>query len=41
MTGPNSLAQHFSREVIRIHPKRIISFGVNADNDGMAGRNVG
>jgi pyridoxamine 5'-phosphate oxidase family protein len=33
-------AQHFSREVIRIHPRRILSFGINADSAGMAGRNV-
>lgn len=31
---------YFSREVIRIHPTRIISFGINAGSRGMTGRNV-
>jgi pyridoxamine 5'-phosphate oxidase family protein len=34
-------APYFSRQVIRIHPERIISFGINADQNAMTGRNVG
>jgi pyridoxamine 5'-phosphate oxidase family protein len=33
--------EHFSRQVIRIHPTRIISFGINADQAGLTGRTVG
>jgi len=29
-----------SRQVIRIHPRRIISFGINPGQDGMTGRSV-
>ncbi len=30
-----------SREAIRIHPRRVISWGVDPDRSGMQGRNVG
>ncbi|HWE60740.1 MAG TPA: hypothetical protein VHB98_03440 [Chloroflexota bacterium] len=32
---------HFSDEIIRIHPRRIISWGIEPDSEGMRGRNVG
>jgi pyridoxamine 5'-phosphate oxidase family protein len=32
---------HFSPEVIRIHPTRIISWGLDPDHPGMNGRTVG
>lgn len=32
---------HMSRQIIRVHPKRVISWGVDPDQAGMAGRNVG
>ncbi|MFF5213071.1 PPOX class F420-dependent oxidoreductase [Streptosporangium sp. NPDC000396] len=31
---------YYSREVIRIHPKRIISWGVDPSQEGMKGRDV-
>jgi len=33
-------APYFSREVIRIHPRRILSFGINPDEAGMTARTV-
>ncbi|MFF5108018.1 PPOX class F420-dependent oxidoreductase [Streptosporangium sp. NPDC000509] len=31
---------HLSREIIRIHPRRIISWGVDPTQEGMRGRDV-
>jgi hypothetical protein len=30
-----------SREIIRIHPQRVISWNINADQPGMRARRVG
>ncbi|MEU4831644.1 PPOX class F420-dependent oxidoreductase [Streptosporangium sp. NPDC023615] len=31
---------HLSREVIRIHPRRVVSWGVDPEHEGMRGRDV-
>lgn len=41
LTGQPALMPGFSDEIIRIHPTRILSWGVDPANDGMRARNVG
>ncbi len=40
-TGTHDLQGHLAPEIIRIHPRRIISFNVDPDNPGFQARNVG
>jgi pyridoxamine 5'-phosphate oxidase family protein len=40
LTGQDPLMPGFTPEVIRIHPRRIISWGIEPGQDGMRGRNV-
>jgi pyridoxamine 5'-phosphate oxidase family protein len=39
-TGTHDLQGHLAPEIIRIHPRRILSFNVDADNPGFQARNV-
>jgi pyridoxamine 5'-phosphate oxidase family protein len=39
-TGTHDLEGHLAPEIIRIHPRRIISFNVDPDNPGFQARNV-
>jgi pyridoxamine 5'-phosphate oxidase family protein len=39
-TGTHDLQGHLAPEIIRIHPRRIISFNVDPDNPGFQARNV-
>jgi pyridoxamine 5'-phosphate oxidase family protein len=39
-TGTHVLQGHLAPEIIRIHPRRIISFNVDPDNPGLQARNV-
>jgi len=41
ITGLEPQHQHFSGELIRIHPRRILSWGIEPDKEGMQRRNVG
>ena len=38
--GNHDLQGHLAPEIIRIHPRRIISFNVDSDNPGFAARDV-
>jgi pyridoxamine 5'-phosphate oxidase family protein len=40
LTGTDPLRPGFTSEVIRIHPRRIISWGIEPSESGMRGRNV-
>ena len=40
-TGTHDLQGHLAPEIIRIHPRRIISFNVDPDNPGFQARNLG
>jgi pyridoxamine 5'-phosphate oxidase family protein len=40
LTGQDPLMPGFTPEVIRIHPRRIISWGIEPDGSGMRGRDV-
>jgi pyridoxamine 5'-phosphate oxidase family protein len=39
-TGTHDLQGHLAPEIIRIHPRRIISFNVDPDNPGFQARDV-
>jgi pyridoxamine 5'-phosphate oxidase family protein len=39
-TGTHDLQGHLAPEIIRIHPRRIISFNVDPENPGFQARNV-
>jgi pyridoxamine 5'-phosphate oxidase family protein len=39
-TGSHDLQGHLAREIIRIYPRRIISFNVDPENPGFQARNV-
>jgi pyridoxamine 5'-phosphate oxidase family protein len=39
-TGTHDLLGHLAPEIIRIHPRRIISFNVDPENPGFQARNV-
>ena len=39
-TGTHDLQGHLAPEIIRIHPRRILSFNVDPDNPGFQARNV-
>ena len=39
-TGTHDLQGHLAPEIIRIHPRRIISFNVDPDDPGFQARNV-
>jgi pyridoxamine 5'-phosphate oxidase family protein len=36
--GPEDPTGHLSAEIIRIHPRRVISFNIDADRPGFAAR---
>jgi len=38
---PEDPAGHLDREIIRIHPRRVVSFNVDPDRPGFAARDVG
>lgn len=38
--GTHDLQGHLAREIIRIHPRRIVSFNVDPDHPGFAARDV-
>jgi pyridoxamine 5'-phosphate oxidase family protein len=40
-TGTHDLQGHLAPEIIRVHPRRILSFNVDPDNPGFQARNVG
>ncbi|MFG2333366.1 PPOX class F420-dependent oxidoreductase [Streptomyces sp. NPDC048604] len=37
LVGPHGLGPHFSEEVIRIHPRRIHSWGLDVSGEGRSG----
>jgi pyridoxamine 5'-phosphate oxidase family protein len=39
-TGPEDPESHLSPEIIRIHPRRIVSFNVDADRPGLVTKNL-
>jgi pyridoxamine 5'-phosphate oxidase family protein len=40
LDDPSDSASRFAGSIIRIHPRRIISWGINPDQAGMKGRDV-
>jgi pyridoxamine 5'-phosphate oxidase family protein len=40
VTGPEDPAGHLAPEIIRIHPRRVLSFNVDPDHPGFAARDV-
>jgi pyridoxamine 5'-phosphate oxidase family protein len=40
LTGQESLNSYSSPDIIRIHPTRIISWGLDPENPGMKGRSI-
>jgi pyridoxamine 5'-phosphate oxidase family protein len=39
--GPHDPTGHLSAEIIRIHPRRVLSFNVDPDHPGFAARDIG
>ena len=39
--GPHDPAGHLAPEIIRIHPRRVISFNIDPDHPGFAARDIG
>jgi pyridoxamine 5'-phosphate oxidase family protein len=40
-TGPNDPTDHLAPEIIRIHPRRVLSFNVDPDHPGFDARDIG
>jgi pyridoxamine 5'-phosphate oxidase family protein len=40
-TGPKDPTGHLAPEIIRIHPRRVLSFNVNPDQPGFDSRDIG
>jgi pyridoxamine 5'-phosphate oxidase family protein len=38
--GPDDPTGHLAQEIIRIHPRRVVSFNVDPDHPGLAARDV-
>jgi pyridoxamine 5'-phosphate oxidase family protein len=38
--GPHDPTSHLASEIIRIHPRRVLSFNIDPDNPGFAARDI-